>query len=419
MKQLQPVRGTHDILPSDYPEFDHVIRTAQEIASRYGYARMDTPIFEFSEVFHRPLGDTSDIVSKETYTFEDRGGEPLTLRPEFTAPVVRAFLSNGMQQYVPFKAFYAGPAFRYERPQKGRQRQFHQFGCELLGAEAWEADVETIAMAQHMLEAFGVDGEIELQLNSHGDAESRANYREALVAYLSDYKDTLSEDSVIRLEKNPLRILDSKAPEDQEIIKAAPDMHAHMNDASAAFFANVQEGLNALNIPFTINPRLVRGMDYYNHSVFEFVTNQLGSQGTVLAGGRYDGLVEMMGGQPTAGIGFAAGVERLVGLREAMEVAPAQTITPVAAIVPMGDAHEAACWQLAQSLRKDGLAVDIAFRGKPGKRMQRADKAGIRYAVIIGDDEAAAGEVTLKEFATGEQQRLTQEALAKTLQTKQ
>ena len=160
-KALQPVRGTHDILPSDYPEFDHVIRTAQEIASRYGYARMDTPIFEFSEVFHRPLGDTSDIVSKETYGFEDRGGEPLTLRPEFTAPVVRAFLSNGMQQYVPFKAFYAGPAFRYERPQKGRQRQFHQFGCELLGAEAWEADVETIAMAQHMLEAFGVAGEIE------------------------------------------------------------------------------------------------------------------------------------------------------------------------------------------------------------------------------------------------------------------
>ena len=418
-KTIQPVRGTHDILPADYPEFDHVIRTAQEIASRYGFGRMDTPIFEFSEVFHRTLGDTSDVVSKETYTFDDRGGESLTLRPEFTAAIVRAFLSNGLQQFVPFKCFYAGPAFRYERPQKGRQRQFHQFGVELLGAEAWEADVEMITLAAHMLNALGVGEGATLQLNTLGDAESRIAYRDTLVAYLRDHAMRLSEDSRTRLEKNPLRVLDSKAPEDQEIITDAPAMQDALNEKSAEFFANLQKGLNDLGIAFTHNPCLVRGLDYYNHTVFEFVTDQLGAQGTVLAGGRYDGLVEMMGGQPTAGIGFAAGVERIVGLRDAVGAKKTVAVTAIATIVPMSDAHEAACWALANSLRQEGLAIDIVYRGKPAKRLQRADKAGIAYAIMIGDEEASAGEVTLKHLASGEQQRMAQTALAKTLLTKQ
>jgi histidyl-tRNA synthetase len=417
-KILNSVNGTHDILPAAYPAFEYVMRTAQDIAARYGFARMETPIFEFSEVFHRTLGDTSDVVSKETYTFEDRGGRSLTLRPEFTAAIVRAFLSNGLQQYVPFKAFYAGPAFRYERPQKGRQRQFHQFGVELLGAEAWEADVEIMALAHHMLDAFGLADRVSLQLNTLGDTESRVHYRDALVRYLGDYKNTLSEDSLVRLEKNPLRILDSKAPEDQEIIRNAPNIHEHLNEHSSTFFAHVKAGLEALAIPFSVNPWLVRGMDYYNHSVFEFVTDQLGAQGTVLAGGRYDGLVEMMGGQPTAGIGFAAGVERLVALRQAMGVEAATDNVPCAAIIPMSDAHAPKCWAIASELRHAGLAIEIAYRGKPAKRMQRADKAGIRYAIILGDDEAAASEVTLKEFSTGEQIRVAQSALAKTLLTK-
>jgi len=403
-QELQPVRGTHDLLAGDFARHAHVVTTAQTIAALYGYGRVDTPIFEFSEVFHRAVGETSDIVSKETYTFTDRGGESLTLRPEFTAAIVRAFISNKLTQELPFKCFYAGPAFRYERPQKGRMRQFHQIGAELLGASEPTADVEMIALAAQALGALGLSASVTLELNSLGDAESRTNYRTALVAYLSQHADKLSDDSKQRLEKNPLRILDSKNDGDRAIIAGAPLLQDYFNDHSRTFFAAVQSGLTALAIPFTINSKLVRGLDYYSHTVFEFTTDQLGAQGTVLAGGRYDGLVKLMGGPDTSGIGFAAGVERLVALRETLALVGAKNAAPLAAIIPLGDVAESTAWALAQQLRADGIATEIAYKGKADKRMKRADKLGCSVALILGDDEIAAQKVTLKDLKTGTQE---------------
>lgn len=402
-EKLQPVRGTHDILPSAYSAFAQVIETAQQIAERYGYARMDTPMFEFSDVFHRAVGETSDIVSKETYTFTDRGGESITLRPEFTAAIVRSYLSNGLQQFAPFKAFYAGPAFRYERPQKGRMRQFHQFGCELLGAAVPTADVEMIALAQHILNALGIAHAAQLEINTLGDSESRTNYRSLLVEYLSAHRDGLSEDSKLRLEKNPLRVLDSKSAEDQNIVQHAPKLSAALSPQAQEFFAQVEEGLARLGIAYTRNERLVRGLDYYNHTVFEFTTDKLGAQATILAGGRYDGLVEMMGGPATAGIGFAAGVERLIGLREALAISPAAPLAPQLAIIPLEAVQEAEAMLLAHQLRHAGYRVELGYAGKAAKRLQRADKAGVKLALMLGENEVHQGTVTIKHLAQGTQ----------------
>ena len=416
-KELQPVRGTHDLLGAVYAEHQAVIDQAQQVARLYGYARMDTPIFEFSDVFHRAVGETSDIVSKETYSFTDRGGESLTLRPEFTAAIVRAFISNKLTQELPFKCFYAGPAFRYERPQKGRMRQFHQIGAELLGANEPSADAEMIALAVHTLQALGLGEAVTLELNSLGDVESRIAYRAALVNYLTQHADQLSEDSKLRLERNPLRILDSKNEGDRAIIANAPMLHEHFNETSRDFYARVKDGLTAFGIAFTENSRLVRGLDYYSHTVFEFTTDKLGSQGTVLAGGRYDGLVKLMGGPEIAGIGFAAGVERLVGLREALAVAAAADLAPAVALIPMGEAEEAAAWSLAQALRMAGISVDIAYKGNAKKRFTRADKLGARYAVLLGADEVAAGNATLKDLKTGTQETLPRDHLVKKLES--
>lgn len=412
--QLQPVRGTHDLLPDSYAQHQRVIETAQAAAACYGYHRMDTPIFEFSEVFHRAVGDTSDIVTKETYTFTDRGGESLTLRPEFTAAIVRSFISNGLQQNLPFKCFYAGPAFRYERPQKGRMRQFHQIGAELLGAAEPMADVEMIALGMHTLRVLGLSDSVVLEINSLGDAESRAAYREALVKYLSQYEAKLSEDSRVRLSKNPLRILDSKDAGDREIIAGAPVLHDSFNEVSAQHFAKVKAGLDTLGIAYKVSEKLVRGLDYYSHTVFEVTTDKLGAQGTVLAGGRYDGLVKLMGGQDVPGIGFAAGVERLVAL---IGDDNAVKQKPVATIIPMGEAAEAEAWKLAHMLRAEGMAIDIAYKGNAKKRFERADKSGAKYAVIIGEDELKIGQVTLKNLSTGEQQTLKRDVLMRTLKT--
>ena len=302
-KTLQPVRGTHDILPEESRKRRFITDTAFGIAERYGYGEVSTPIFEFSDVFHRTLGDSSDVVSKETYSFEDRGGESLTLRPEFTAGVVRAFLSNGLQQNLPCRFAYHGPAFRYERPQKGRQRQFHQVGMECIGVADPLADIEAIALAWDVLNALDLGDAVVLELNSLGDAKSRAAYREALVAYFTKHQDKLSADSQTRLVKNPLRILDSKNEGDRALIADAPQMQDSFTDEAKGIFAKVTTGLEALGIPYAHNQRLVRGLDYYTHTVFEFTCDRLGAQGTLLAGGRYDGLVEMMGGQPTAGVG--------------------------------------------------------------------------------------------------------------------
>ena len=414
-QDLQPVRGTHDLLADDFAQHQSVIAAAQNTAGLYGFARIDTPIFEFSEVFHRAVGETSDIVSKETYSFTDRGGENLTLRPEFTAAVVRAFISNKLTQELPFKCFYAGPAFRYERPQKGRMRQFHQVGAELLGANEPSADVEMIAMAAHTLGVLGLKDVVTLELNSLGDSESRANYRTALVAYLTQHADKLSEDSKLRLERNPLRILDSKNEGDREIIKGAPTLHDHFNEASQQFFAYVKNGLTELGIAYTVNSRLVRGLDYYSHTVFEFTTDKLGAQGTVLAGGRYDGLVKLMGGPEVAGIGYAAGVERLVALREALNAAPKKSPLATVSVVPMGQNEEFAAWQLAQHLRAANIAVDIAYKGNAKKRFERANKIGAAYAIVIGSDELASGELTVKDLQSGVQEKLTREQVTEKL----
>jgi histidyl-tRNA synthetase len=406
-EKLQPVRGTHDLLPADYAKHQHVIEAAQQVAALYGYLRLDTPIFEFSDVFHRTLGDTSDVVTKETYTFSDRGGESLTLRPEFTAAIVRSFISNGLQQHVPFKCFYAGPAFRYERPQKGRQRQFHQIGCELLGSNEPQSDVEMIALAAHTLRVLGLGDSVTLELNSLGDGESRAAYRDALVGYLSQYKNDLSEDSKLRLEKNPLRILDSKDEGDRKITAGAPTLHASFNAASKAHFDAVKAGLETLGIAYQVSEKLVRGLDYYSHTVFEFTTDKLGAQGTVLAGGRYNDLVKLMGGNDTACIGFAAGVERLAALLEQ----PVALAKPLAAVIPMQEEAEAAALQIAQGLRHAGIATEIAYKGKAGKRFERADKLGAQFAVVLGEVELAKGEVMVKNLSDGTQTPVKQDQL--------
>jgi len=401
MPALQPARGTQDLLPDMARRHRRVSETARETAALYGFAEISTPIFEFTEVFARPIGEHTDIVAKEMYTFTDRGGEEVTLRPENTAGVVRAVLSNGRTQSTPLKFFYSGPMFRYERPQKGRFRQFHQIGVELLGVAQPQADIEVIVLGRRILAALGIADRIVLELNTLGDPESRTAFRGALVAYFSARASELSEDSRRRLERNPLRILDSKDPGDQRIALEAPDFAAYLNDASRDFFARVRDALDRLGIAYRLNPRLVRGLDYYTHTVFEFVTSDLGAQGTVLAGGRYDGLVELMGGPSMPGVGWAAGIERL-----AMLIAePPPPPRPIA-LVPIGEAAEARALILAEQLRDAELVVDLGYSGNLARRMRRADRIGARAAVLLGDDELAKGIATVRDFDTGEQREV-------------
>jgi len=399
MSSLQPVRGTHDLYADDGRRHRHVVETARAVAETYGYDEIATPIFEFSEVFKRTLGDVSDIVTKEMYSFVDRGGEALTLRPEGTAGVCRALVSNGLLQNLPLKFFYHGPMFRYERPQKGRQRQFHQIGVELLGVAQPQADVEVIALGARILDRLGIRGSITLELNTLGDAESRQAYRAALVGYLSQFRDRLSDDSRMRLDRNPLRILDSKDEGDRRIVADAPLFSDHLNEASRSFFAAVTADLDRLGIAYKLNPHLVRGLDYYCHTAFEFTTDTLGAQGTVMAGGRYDGLMEMMGGPATPGVGWAAGIERLAMLAEA----PQAQRRPIA-VIPIGDAAQGPALQLAERLRGAGFTVDLGYSGNLGKRMKRANKIGAAAAVILGEDELARNGVTLRDLDSGEQE---------------
>ncbi len=408
MAKLQPVRGTHDLLPDDARRHRHVIETARSASGLYGYQEIVTPIFEFTEVFSRTLGETSDVVTKEMYTFSMGEGESMTLRPENTAGVARAYISNGLQQEVPLKYFYAGPMFRHERPQKGRQRQFHQFGIELLGVPEPEGDVEIIVCGASILKDLGVWDSCTLKLNTLGDTESRLAYRNALVDYFTGHVDRLSEDSRMRLDRNPMRILDSKDEGDRAIVAGAPEFGAYLNDASQAFFETVKEGLARRGVAFELDSRLVRGLDYYCHTAFEFVTDALGSQGTVMGGGRYDGLIETMGGQPTPGVGWAAGIERLAML--VGDNVPAAD-RPVA-VVPVGDGAALAADDVAADLRGAGIAVDIAFRGNLKRRMKRADKVNARAAVLLGEDELARGVATVRNLETGDQQEVALSALA-------
>jgi histidyl-tRNA synthetase len=344
------------------------------------------------------------------YCFEDRGGESLTLRPEGTAGAIRAFVSNGMQQNLPLKLYYQGPMFRYERPQKGRQRQFTQFGVELLGAEVPQADVEVIAMAYEFLEKLGLQGQVVVEVNSLGDEESRNAYRTKLVEYLRGHYDELSDDSKARLERNPLRILDSKEDCDKAVVENAPLYADSLNEKSKEFFKQVLEGLDKLGIKYRVNNRLVRGLDYYSHTVFELVTDKLGAQGTVLAGGRYDGLVAQMGGGDVAGIGWACGVERLAMLLDK----PVETERPIA-VVPVCDDVNVDAIEIAQKLRLSGLKVEQGYSGNMKKRMVRANKINARAAVIIGPDELAKGEVVVKNLDNGEQKNVSLNDLAKEL----
>jgi histidyl-tRNA synthetase len=398
MPPLQPVRGTQDLLPETARRHRRIIETARAVAELYLYTEIATPIFEFTEVFARPIGETSDIVTKEMYTFTDRGGEEVTLRPEATAGIVRAVLSGGLTQMAPLKFFYSGPMFRYERPQKGRFRQFHQIDVELLGVVGAQGDVEVIAMGHRVLEALGVRKATMLELNTLGDPESRARYREALVAYFSARRSELSEDSRRRLERNPLRIFDSKEESDKRVSADAPDFAEYLNESSCDFFARVCDGLDRLGIAYRRNPRLVRGLDYYTHTAFEFVTESLGAQGTVLGGGRYDGLVELMGGPKMPGIGWAAGIERL-----AMLIAePPPPPRPVV-VVPVGAAGEQAALPLAERLRDAGFAVDLGYSGNLARRLRRADRLGARAAVLLGEDELARGAASLRDLDSGAQ----------------
>ncbi|HXQ66492.1 MAG TPA: histidine--tRNA ligase [Alphaproteobacteria bacterium] len=406
MSSLQPVRGTRDLLPEESRRHRRVVETARAIAALYGYEEVSTPIFEFTEVFRRTLGDTSDIVTKEMYTFTDRGGEQLTLRPEATAGIMRALISGGLAQHLPLKFFCAGPMFRYERPQKGRYRQFHQIDIELLGVPDPLGDVEVIAAGAHILEALGVLDKTTLELNTLGDTESRAAYRAALIDYLGKHLDKLSADSRARLERNPLRVLDSKDAADKRIVADAPIFFDYLNDASRTFFAKVTSSLEATGINYALNPRIVRGLDYYCHTVFEFTTNELGAQGAVIAGGRYDGLAETMGGPPTASVGWAGGIERLAMLAGEMPLS-----TRPIAVIPVGSAAESAALRIARDLRHRGIAVELGFHGNLSRRMKRANKVGARIAVLLGEDELKRKVGSLRDLDTGAQSEVPLDTL--------
>ena len=401
MDPLQPIRGTKDIIGEDHRRHAHVITTARAKAATYGFDEWSTPIFEDTRVFARTLGDTSDVVTKEMYTFLDRGGDSVTLRPEFTAGLCRALVSNGLTQSLPQKIFCAGPVFRYERPQKGRYRQFHQIDAELIGPSEPLADAEIIALGWDILTTLGLADDVGLELNTLGDAESRTAYRAALVAHFTAHRNELSADSQERLEKNPLRILDSKDPKDRALVEQAPTIAPFLTESAAAFYNGVKRHLAQLKIPFIENPRIVRGLDYYSHTAFEFVTTRLGAQGTVMAGGRYDGLVAEMGGPPTPAVGWAAGVERLAMLLA--DTPPA--LRPVA-IIPLGDATESVALDILQKLRHAGVRAEIAYRGNLKRRMERANKIGAPAAVIIGDDELANNVATVRDFSSGTQAQI-------------
>lgn len=407
MTDVQPVRGTRDIMPDAMRLHRHVVDTARNVAARYGYDEMTTPVFEFTEVFRRSLGDTSDVVTKEMYTFSMKEGEELTLRPEATAGIARAFISGGLSNQLPLKYFYSGPMFRYERPQKGRQRQFHQIDVELLGVAKPLGDIEIIAVGAQTLQELGVLERTVLELNTLGDPDSRKAYRAVLVEYFSAHKGRLSADSLDRLDRNPLRILDSKDEGDRQVVADAPLFGDYLNEFSRDYFDEVKAGLDALGIAYEVNPRLVRGLDYYTHTAFEFTTSELGAQGAVLAGGRYDGLIGTLGGPETPGIGWAAGVERLSMMLTS--VPPAQR--PVA-VVPVGAEAETVALTLTQRLRKEGFTVDLGFSGNLSKRMKRANKLNAAAAVIIGEDELARGAATVRDLDSGEQEEAALASLA-------
>lgn len=401
----QRPKGTADILPGQSELWQYVEATAREVFTRYRYAEIRTPIFESADVFSRTSGETSDVVSKEMYVFEDKGGRTMALRPEGTAGVVRAYIENklyGPEHGKPVKVFYAGPMFRYERPQSGRQRQFHQIGVEAFGSDSPLLDAETIALARELLTKLGATN-LRFVINSLGDPESRRAFHEALVNYLTPFKDELSEDSKVRLEKNPLRILDSKDKHDQEIVANAPSILDYLTDDARAHFEATKAALTAIGIDYEVDATMVRGLDYYNHTIFEVMSNAPvfgGGYTTILAGGRYNGLAEELGGPATPGIGFAMGVERLMLLLEGKEVS-----RPLDAyIVAIDNAAAQKALQLATSLREQGASVNLDFMGRKAKaQFKSASKEEAQLVLTLGEQELSAGVAQVKNMATSEQ----------------
>jgi histidyl-tRNA synthetase len=390
--KVQAVRGTQDMLGEQAERFHAVVSAFDRVRRLYGFQRVEVPVFEATEIFARSIGETTDIVSKEMYTFPDRGGDSLTLRPEFTASICRAYLSEGWQQHAPIKVATHGPVFRYERPQKGRYRQFHQLDAEIIGAGEPAADVELLTFADQLLHELGIADGVTLQLNTLGDAESRDAWRAALVAHFEVHRRDLSEDSLARLEKNPLRILDSKDPSDRKIADGAPSIDDFLSTAASDFFGQVTAGLDAAGVRWTRNSRLVRGLDYYRHTAFEFVTDRLGAQGTVLAGGRYDGLMESLGGPHTPAVGWAAGIERLAMLIHSL---PSQLSV---AVIPDRPELSSAAARVTLRLRSSGLSVDNALRGNAKRQVEVARKKKLRAAVIVRGDPAEVGGTHVSYF---------------------
>ncbi len=396
---IQPIRGTKDIYPQDYKKYRKVTDIAEKISALYGFEGIITPVIEPVEVFKRTLGEESDVVGKEMYVFEDRGGSSICLRPEFTAGVCRSFINSGMMQSLPLKFYTTGPLFRYERPQLGRQRQFHQINFEVIGSADYISDIELIAMSAHIIRALGLEKFVTLEINSLGDLESRINYRTSLVKYFTSFAGQLSEDSKVRLQKNPLRILDSKDDNDRKIIENAPKLEDYYTEKAKDFFANVKQGLDSLAIKYKVNTKLVRGLDYYNHTVFEFTTDALGSQNTVLAGGRYDGLIKLMGGNDTPAVGCAGGVERLVALLEQIE--QDYFFQQPIILMPMGEKASILALKIVNELRQENITAELLLNGNIKKRMKRADQKSASYVIVIGDDEIVNNKVKLKDMSSG------------------
>lgn len=419
-KSIQAIRGMNDCLPSQSRLWQWLEQQIREVVASYGYEEIRTPVVESTDLFKRSIGEVTDIVEKEMYTFEDRNGDSLTLRPENTASVVRAGNEHGLLYNQQQRLWYMGPMFRHERPQKGRYRQFHQFGVECFGLDGPDIDAEVILLSARLWQRFGIANNVVLELNSLGSNEARAAYRDTLVAYLSQYKDQLDEDSLRRLETNPLRILDSKNPEVQAIVEGAPKLNECLDEESLQHFQGLCERLSAMGIQYQINPKLVRGLDYYNRTVFEWVTKDLGAQGTVCAGGRYDGLVAQLGGKATPAVGFAMGLERLALLLEQTGKATLPEAVDVY-VSALGEQAEIAAFKLAESLRNTLPELRVQSHcggGNFKKQMKRADKSGAQIALLIGESEVEQNTVTLKPLRfDAPQQTVAQADIASEIST--
>ena len=402
MDKLRTVRGVNDLLPEVLVKHNKVIEDALKISNQYCYSQIETPIFEFSEIFTKPLGISSDIVTKENYIFRDRSDDELMLRPEGTSGVVRAFLNAGLIQDIPKRFSYFGPMFRYERPQKGRLRQFKQFGVECLGLSNPMADVEVISLGKNFLQKLDLLNSTSLKINSLGDAESRSNYRKALLEYLNDYKTELSQDSIKRLSQNPLRILDSKNEIDKKILANAPNILDYLNQESRQRFHKVTEGLDVLGIKYCIDKNLVRGLDYYCHTAFEFITKELGAQGTVLAGGRYDGLSKMLGGPDVPGVGWAAGIERL-----SLLIPTHFTSNPDVVLIGVSEEFNFLLLPLMQQLINEAFRVEVLYAGNISKKLKRANKIKASFAIILGEEEVKMKVLKLKNLVTGSEEHMS------------